>query len=49
MAAQVAVYSNALTALQISNHYAVGLTTNHSPSYQSVVLADGGGGLLAHE
>jgi hypothetical protein len=41
MAAQVAVYSNALTALQISNHYAVGLTTNPSPSYQSVVLADG--------
>jgi len=39
---QVAVYTNALTFTQITNHYAVGLTTNPSPSYQTVVLKEDG-------
>ncbi len=41
MAAQVAIYTNALTYTQITNHYTTGLAAHPSPSYSTVVLTDG--------
>jgi hypothetical protein len=41
LAAQVAIYTNVLTAGQILNHYNVGITAHPATNYSAVVLSDG--------